>query len=278
MNNAIKLPSALANHLTNPGDIEWWSAREERLRVERAAHAEELGAFLDRQPQTKSCSVHPDVTQSLLREHSSPNNAKYEQCPKCVQSAEEKRRAQFLHDAGVPANLLHCSLDNWIPRNAAEVAHLAKVRAFAKARRGFLVMLGEVGTGKSHLSIGLMAGFNSPRLINQNTLLSELRRTYRDPKAADPIRAYQRADLLVLDEMGLSAGGKDELPALHEILNYRFGEFLPSILLGNISTDQLREILGERLVDRLTESAFAILTLAGPSHRAESRKRYFPES
>lgn len=77
--------------------------------------------------------------------------------------------------------------------------------------------------------------------------------------------------------MGLSAGGRDELPLLHDVLDYRHGHQKPAILTGNISVDQLRDVVGERMADRLRESCFAVLNFTGKSHRRESRERYFWE-
>lgn len=83
---------------------------------------------------------------------------------------------------------------------------------------------------------------------------------------------------LVLDEIGLSSGGRDELPLLHDILDHRHGNFLPTILTGNIELDTLRDVIGERMSDRLKESVFAILNFGGASHRSQARAGYFAKN
>jgi DNA replication protein DnaC len=112
-------------------------------------------------------------------------------------------------------------------------------------------------------------------MVKQSQLLRMLRDTYRDKAALDPVEACQGAGCLLLDEIGLSAGGKDELPLLHDVLDYRHGEKLPTIITGNVSPEQLRDIIGERLADRLKQSAFGILLFSGKSNRPAAKDRYF---
>jgi len=128
---------------------------------------------------------------------------------------------------------------------------LQTVIEFGKIRRGFLLLLGEVGTGKSHLAAALMLDFKRPVFIKQSELLQKLRLTYRDRHAEDPIALCRQADLLVLDEVGVSAGGRDEFPLIHDILDYRYGELLPTCLTGNVGVRELTDMLGERMIDRL---------------------------
>jgi len=106
-------------------------------------------------------------------------------------------------------------------------------------------------------------------------LLRRLRDTYRNKAAVDPVDECQQAGLLVIDEMGVSSGGRDEFPMLHEVLDYRHGERKPTILTGNLSWDELKDVIGARLSDRLKESASAILSFSGQSYRSQARTRYF---
>jgi len=67
-------------------------------------------------------------------------------------------------------------------------------------------------------------GCRAPHLWNRlacqaGVLLRARRDTYADKSAFDPIERAQGARLFVLDDAGLSGGGKDELPMLHEILD-----------------------------------------------------------
>jgi DNA replication protein DnaC len=187
-----------------------------------------------------------------------------------------------LADCGVPADLLHASFENALPRNKIDQANLAKAREFTKVGRGFLLLLGAVGTGKTFLGVALMREHlrTGPcaLLIKQATLLRQLRERYRDQELPDPIEDCISAGLLVLDDLGVSGGGKDEAPMLHEILDTRKGRKLPTVITSNLSLDQLSEVFGPRLHDRLTEATFSVLTFNGPSRRKGARLGYFDEA
>jgi DNA replication protein DnaC len=244
--------------------------------------AADLEAYLTATPErrTEPCHEHPGYTCPINRERtlyysrlSQPSSGPphfhitYGECPLCV--------TERLHKSGVPASLLHCSLDNWAPSGDAEKQNAQIVRDYAGNPKGFLVMLGDVGTGKTHLAVGVMRAFRSSfRLVKQSTLLRMLRQTYRDDGAEDPISECQKTGLLVLDELGVSGGGRDEFPMLHELLDYRYSERKPTIITSNLAWEGLSQVLGERLVDRLKEATYRVLVFSGPSHRPERRADY----
>lgn len=248
--------------------------------VERAKRLsmslEKQERFLATLPQTCDCEKHPGELRPLDREMSHLcGNAKYSDCPRCVAEAEFAATAERLHHRGVPGCLLHASLDNWNATSEQEKEHLAKCREFAKMKRGFLLLLGGVGSGKSHLAVGIMREIKTGYFIKQSTLLRNLRETYHNPKAAHPIDKCQETRLLILDEMGVSSGGKDELPMLHEILDHRYSEAKQTIITSNLDYPGVSALLGERLADRFNECFFAVLTFGGQSHRKDMRDRYF---
>jgi DNA replication protein DnaC len=127
---------------------------------------------------------------------------------------------------------------------------------------------------RPNLAVGVMRVFAGPVIFKQNTLLRALRTTYKDPDAPDPILTCQNADLLALDEVGVSSGGRDEYPMIHEIIDRRIGEFAPTVITSNSTIEQLRETLGPRLVDRVRQAAFKVLNFGGESHRADLRSQY----
>jgi DNA replication protein DnaC len=238
---------------------------------------QKLSEYLATVPQEIRCTVHPDVLRKLSYQHSRLWDPQYYACEKCA----EEKCVRRLERAGVPKNMLHSRFSNWTATTEQERSHLEAVREFADLGRGFLIMLGPVGTGKSHLGIATLRravwDHHSVLFIKQSTLLRQLRDTYRDRDAEDPITQCQEVDWLVLDDAGLSGGGKDEPALLWEILDHRYGGMKPSIITSNLSWDQLRDELGTRMADRLKEAAFKILVFGGQSHRPERRDQYFQQ-
>jgi DNA replication protein DnaC len=262
---------------------DYFQAAAERVMNIARTRRTEMEAWLLTQPESKACRHHPAVVRPVnvdasiraTAEQGGQKVAVFDPCPECRTERMLAEEVANLVACGIPENLTHATLDNWRPDDEVEANHLAVARDFAGQRIGFLVMLGSRGRGKTHLAVAVARTFRRPMFVEQATLLSMLRATYRDKAATDPKEEAKRAGLLVVDEMGISAGGRDELPMLHEILNHRHGARKPTILTGNITWDELRESIGERMADRLRESAFKILTFSGPTRRAYCRERYF---
>ena len=222
-----------------------------RLKLAADKRSAELDAMLAGSPPTILCPVH-DTGRELSRELSSrAGRAVYAPCQTCRAECQEVAIVERINRAGVPLNLCKATLDNWQPESDTDEAHLEQVRAFIRAKRGFLVMLGALGTGKTHLAAAITRHFPHPMFIKQSELLRRLRDTYRNKAARDPVDDAQDADLLVLDEMGLSGGGRDELPMLHDVLDHRYNERKPTVLTGNITLEQMQQVVGERMADRL---------------------------
>lgn len=253
--------------------------RLEAMAAASAALAARWRAWAAKQPPFR-CSKHgaelPMDEDASIRASTEDMTIVARPCPVCVaESREVEFRARLIRH-GVPSNLTHATLNNWQPTTADDRETLAKVREFAKAKRGFLVLMGsDYGIGKSHLAVAVMREAGGGRFLTQNQLLLKLRATYRDDKAEDIIEVCKRVKLLVIDEVGLSSGGRDELPMLHEILNHRHGSAsLRTVLTSNLEKDDFVAAIGERMIDRLRESAFASRSLKGKSHRGEMRKQY----
>ena len=226
----------------------------------------------------RSCDIHstellPDVELSVRDSREAGKFiARFKSCPACRRIAIGPEA--WKSKAGIPVELMDATLDNWTPGDDDEANHLAKVRNFVKKRSGFLLLLGSRGRGKSHLSAAIISHFRTGRMFTQADLLYRLRQRYSDNTAEDVISAAKAAKILVIDEMGLSAGGKDEFPMLHEILSHRHSSYLPTVLNGNISPGELAQIIGERMQDRLQQSLVYRIIFTGESNRKNLRSAY----
>lgn len=199
--------------------------------------------------------VEETVRASWQKPHPEPV---YPPCAKC-RAKELTPEDLKLHRMGVPKNLLKASFDNWTPRLASDHAVLKTCRDFAANATGFLVLQGGVGLGKSHLAVAIMRAFKGGRMMTQNHFLLMLRETYRNERAPNPVELSKQARLLVLDELGVSTGGRDEFPALYEVLNGRHGEEVPTVLTTNVKIEEFVDAFGDRIADRLATARFCQL-------------------
>lgn len=171
----------------------------------------------------------------------------YSPCEKCKRDLDN----QWLARAGVPQRLVDSDFDNWKPRTASDMKALTVVKTFAEKGNGFLILSGQVGLGKSHLAVAVMRHRRCGRMLTQNNLIVRLRERYSNEYAENILEKCKASKLLVLDEFGFASGGKDELPALYEILDHRHGAFLPTVLTTNVQIERFDEAFGDRLADRL---------------------------
>ncbi|HBD0204319.1 TPA: ATP-binding protein, partial [Escherichia coli] len=73
-------------------------------------------------------------------------------------------------------------------------------------------------------------------------------------KTADEvIERYASMDLLIIDEVGVQFGSAAEMAILQEIINARYESILPTILISNLSPEELWAFISPRIADRITD-------------------------
>jgi DNA replication protein DnaC len=267
----------------------------EEVLARLAAKAEEAKALRARlelwaatQPLTRPCAKHPHVIRERDLDESSRQTAAeserhgeekflliYQPCPECVLDERAAREGNWLKAAGVPAILCAASFKTFRIEGDEDEKNLIEARRYARRKKGFLLLTGNIGDGKSFLAAAILREIGAGLFITHNDLLLELRRGYGDAKAEDVILKAQRTRLLVIDDFGLSMGGRDELPMLQSILDHRYGEALPFIITSNLTAEGVYESVGARLADRLKQATFALLKFSGQSSRKAERSKYF---
>ena len=140
-------------------------------------------------------------------------------------------------------------LDNFAPhaeaRGALELARRYADGFGAEAAKSgaSLVFCGGVGAGKTHLAVGI-----AHRLMEQGriavftSVINAIRRvkdTYRRDSGlseAQVVAGFIRPDLLILDEVGVQFGSETEKMILFEIINGRYEQLKPTIVISNLGT------------------------------------------
>lgn len=195
---------------------------------------------------------------------------------------EWRKHAATWHTCGVPGRYNACTFDNFKAETELQRAALAACQRFPylsddeddiRSARN-LWLLGDVGRGKTHLACavlraqhrdGLDVVFTTPR-----DLIRDLRASWGERNSAakeqQALARFTDCDVLVLDDVGTSFGKEAELVQLFDVINERDAHDMRTIITSNLTPQELREVLGERIYSRLRDRAL-VLVLDGDDHR-----------
>lgn len=203
----------------------------------------------------------------------------YAECPGCATERRMVESSAWLVRCGVPEILRHASFETFICETPEDTQNLKHAREFAAQRMGILVIEGTVGNGKSMLAAAIMRAIGSGLFRTQKRLLADHRQTYNHENHAENImrRAMFTKGVFVLDELKEPDGGRDEMPLIDEILSERHGNRRKVIITTNLLYERVKELLGERLSDRLKDGGFKRLIFSGSSRRERMKGKYFSE-
>lgn len=202
-------------------------------------------------------------------------------CPKCTEAAEERdaemkrrveaesvaRRTQaFLARAGIPPRFKDCTLAGYEVENAGQKkAHAAAVWYVQTIKDRIaegtgMIFTGQAGTGKTHLSTAIANAIiplgYSAVFITASDAMRSIKRTYDAASTmteSEAIEALVAPSLLILDEIGMQNRTDHEKQLMFEIINKRYERVKPTILLSNLSGADLKEFLGDRIMDRMRQ-------------------------
>ena len=195
---------------------------------------------------------------------------------KLEEKQAQRDKLERYQKSGVPERYFNESLDtykitNEMQTTAAKAAtnflHAVKCGEFKS-----LVMIGNAGTGKTHLACAIIREAGG-KYRTAPDIVEEMRRaksfTANDTEA-DIIKYYGHVPLLVIDEIGRGIAATDEKYMLYQILNARYNTRKPTVLISNLGKSDFLQYIGVATADRLVESA-EILEMNGESYRRELR-------
>jgi DNA replication protein DnaC len=187
-----------------------------------------------------------------------------------LQEHARRRANEQLLAAGIPPRFQQATLDNWVAGDEpgkAKAWNVATgyVEAFSEnfGIGRCAMLLGKVGTGKTHLAAAMLQQairyFGTQGVTGRYTTAGGIIRSIKDTfgtqgKTESQVYASLIAPhLLVIDEVGVQNGTDFERNVLFEVINGRYEQVRPTIVVSNLGILELRECLGDRAVDRLRD-------------------------
>lgn len=242
------------------------------------------------QDRKQSCQQHGEYVSKNVLGHI------WSKCPECARidrerrEREEKEKAlkqqseaweRAIGRAGIPERFNETELAGYVSVCQEQENALRRVYAYLEAIKAgksgkSAIFSGNVGTGKTHLAIGvakeMMRGGKSAVFITVQRLIRAVRDTWRrdSPESeSDVIDKFARPDLLILDEVGVQAGSENERQILFDVLNERYEARRSTILLTNLSASECEHYLGRRVFDRMREDGGVMIVFNWESYRGK---------
>lgn len=244
------------------------------------------------------CRVHGDFTDELIE--SFLGDHFWQGCTRCqfdaLHSADEAIRQPAqkvrrnwamnvsLMASEIPLRFRAATLDTYRAETEGQAVALTECRDYV---HGFernwelgrsMLLLGSVGTGKTHLACAIAQQVirsygASARYTMAIEIIRDIKMTF-DKKSEqterDVYSSLLAPDLLVIDEVGVQHGSDFERQVLFEVVDSRYRQLMPTIVISNLGLAGLRKCLGDRAVDRLTDTGGPAVLFTWASARGEA--------
>lgn len=288
----------IKKHLLNN---EYESARQLAVGLRETLLFQDIVELFQRKPVTSNCKVCGRTTDPLTFDRESLTWIQPHICDSCEEKEREagkerlsryfamfleKSMDKILEAIGVTGRLLSGSYTG-LPPDIVQICRRA-----AMGRHGLFIH-GGVGTGKSCLTIActkdmLRTARFSPelqkklmrdisafgalyRFLNIPDLLKDIKATYgnRDYQGEQRIiEEYSKLSVLILDDVGMEKPSEWVREKMYRIVDFRNNRELKTLFTSNISPEELRKHLGERIASRIFQQC-EIIHLIGPDRRRE---------
>jgi DNA replication protein DnaC len=136
------------------------------------------------------------------------------------------------------------------------------------------IFCGKCGTGKTHLAVAvardIMRRGHSALFTSALRMTRAVKETWRrdSPKTeTQVVNDFVFPDLLIIDEIGVQFGSDTETQIVFDIINERYEERKPSILISNLMPAGVKQFVGDRVFDRLKEDGGECIAFTWESHR-----------
>lgn len=191
-------------------------------------------------------------------------------------SREKSRKASRIRQAGFPYKkyLEDLKLDE-LPNDARNKLSELENLDFIKHGQN-IILAGNPGTGKTHLSIslGIKACLNDFKVLFTTVprLITQIKESRSEQTLRQFENRFEKYDLVICDEFGYISFDKEGAELLFSHLSLRAG-IKSTIITTNLSFDRWNEIFGDTvltaaMVDRLTHKAH-IINMNGKSYRTK---------
>jgi DNA replication protein DnaC len=151
---------------------------------------------------------------------------------------------------------------------------------YAERPKGWLVLLGGYGSGKTHLAAAI-ANYRAqlgdpPLFVMVPDLLDHLRATFSPSSSVAFDRRFDEirmAPLLILDDLGTQSMTPWVREKLYQLFNYRYNAELPTVITTSDSLEEMDPRIRSRLLDGKLCSIYAVTAPGYHGNRGKKLKK-----
>ena len=198
--------------------------------------------------------------------------------PEAVVERKRKREEQFyknITESGIGKRYLSVDINSFICETEEQKNILETVKQFITNPYGKnLWLVGVAGTGKTLLG-AIICRYLGAKYIKSYQLKDELdyARSFNAKKnPTEVIDDYANISVLIIDEVGRYKNPIEQ-EHLFRLLNERYENKKPTVLISNMNKKEFGEYLGNPVVDRFRETCKS-LEFTGTSYRAKERTEW----
>lgn len=134
---------------------------------------------------------------------------------------------------------------------------LKACKRYAKELDGWLILTGQVGSGKTHLAYAIAAEALARGVpvyaATTPDMLEMLRASYGNDTFDRTFQHLRDVSLLVLDDLGTQSQTPWAVEKLYQIINHRYVNRTPMVVTSNVPLSQLTGHVDGRIASRLLE-------------------------
>ncbi len=197
----------------------------------------------------------------------------------CMLAVLQAEASERLNRFGNLERLQHMTFESFSPHGRVALSRIAQqsleraynlAYAFAQSRKGWLLLEGGFGCGKTHLAAAIAnycVSHGVPTLfLTVPDLLDWLRASFEgtDVQFSDRFDEIRRVPLLVMDDFGTQNATPWAQEKLFQLLDDRYLNNLPTVITSNLRLEEIEGRIRSRLAD--TERVHRVQILA-PDYR-----------
>ncbi|SFE50680.1 DNA replication protein DnaC [Lentibacillus persicus] len=188
------------------------------------------------------------------------------------QLKHRNRMDRFNYYSLINESLKEATFDNFDAYDSNLKRAKDKALAYSHSfdRKQNLLLTGDYGTGKSHLSVSITKALMTREyeclFLSLPKLLTKVKGTYNTKGVTEEelLNIIQRVDLLVLDDIGAEQRTEWSTSKLFEILDDRSGK--ATVYTTNLSSNELKERVSERNFSRMMDNT-NVIVINGSDYR-----------